>query len=148
MQNRQFILIPALLFALVFVAGCEPKGPIPGGELSGDITPNPETWIELNDTEVVQLEVNGPYSVNIWGVGTERGYYVAAAKGDETKWASKLSENSAVRLRIEKNIYELQAIRVSDEDEKAQVLVIYNSKYDLEANGDFPNAILYRLEAR
>ena len=54
--------------------------------------------------------------------------------------------NSAVRLRIEKKIYELQAIRVNDD--KTQVLLIYNSKYDLEANRDFPNAILYRLETR
>ena len=148
MQNRKFILAPTLLFALVFVVGCEPMGPIPGGELSGTITPYPESWLAMSDEEVVQMEVNGPYSLNIWGIGTERGYYVAAGKGKEAKWASKISENSAVRLRIESNIYELQATAVTDEDEKAQVLVVYKNKYDLEADDDFPNAILYRLEAR
>lgn len=148
MQNRKFTLVPALLLALAFVAGCEPMGPIPGGELSGTITTYPESWRALNDEEVVQLEVNGPYSLNIWGIGTERGYYVAAGKGKEAKWAKKISENSAVRLRIDSNIYELQATPVTDEDEKEQVLVVYRNKYELEANDDFPNAILYRLEAR
>jgi len=138
-----------LLFVfLLAISACEPIGPMPGGELSGNVATYPSSWSALNASEVVQLEVNGPYSVNIWGGGVDRGYYVAAGKGSESKWTRKIAQNSAVRLRIAETIYELTAIKVDDDDELKTVLEAYRTKYELEASEDFPNAILYRLEAR
>tara|TARA_B100000497_G_scaffold72864_1_gene81786 strand:- start:2288 stop:2734 length:447 start_codon:yes stop_codon:yes gene_type:complete len=138
-----------LLFVfLLAISACEPIGPMPGGGLSGNVATYPSSWSALNASEVVQLEVNGPYSVNIWGVGVDRGYYVAAGKGSESKWTRKIAQNSAVRLRIAETIYELTAIKVDDDDELKTVLEAYRTKYELEASEDFPDAILYRLEAR
>jgi len=148
MRNRISAPIFLLLASLILIAGCEPKGPIPGGELSGTVVTHSGSWSQLNATEVVQLEVNGGYSVNIWGVGLDRGYYVASAKGDKSKWARKLSVNPAVKLRIEDNIYELVAVPVHDEDESKSVLLAYKDKYELEETEDFPDSTLYRLDPR
>ncbi len=148
MQNRYSGKALLLVISLLLISACEPMGPIPGGELSGTVISHPPSWTTLNETEVVQFEVNGPYSINIWGVGTNKGYYVAAAKGDEAKWTRKIAENSAVRLRIGDNIYKLNATRVDDADEIQDVLKVYKTKYELEAGEDFPDAILYRLDPR
>jgi len=148
MRNR-VSAIPLLMFLSLFlVAGCDPTGPIPGGELSGQVVAHPGSWNKLNDIEVVQLEVAGSYSVNIWGVGLDQAYYVASAKGEEAKWSSKIAANAAVRLRIEDQLYELKAVQVKDPEESKAVVLAYKEKYELEANEDFPDSILYRLDKR
>ncbi len=137
-----------LLISILTISACEPIGPLPGGELSGKLGAVPTSWLTLDDAEVVPLEVNGPYSVNIWGIGVSQGYYVAAGKGIESKWSRKIVGDSAVRLRIAETIYELDAVQVDDSNELDVVLEAYREKYELEASEDFPNAILYRLDAR
>lgn len=136
------ILVAALLVA------CEPMGPLPGRTLSGEVSDPPQDWSGYNDTEVIQLETSGPYSVNIWGVVSGNHYYVASAGGAEARWAQRIERSPDVRLRIEDELFELRAITVTDEDELETVAEAFNDKYDLDAEEDFPEVIVYRLVPR
>ena len=136
------VMVAALL------AACEPMGPLPGRSLSGEVSPPPQDWAPYGDTEVIQLETSGPYSVNIWGVVSGNQYYVASAGGAEARWAQRIERSSDVRLRIEDELFELQAIIVTDEDELKEVAEAFNDKYDLDADEDFPEVVVYRLVPR
>ncbi len=144
------IRILTVLSFLVLV-GCEPMGPIPGGRLSGEVLPVPEDWSVYGAVELVQLETrpDDPYSINIWGIGIGKDYYIASGGGGESSWVDHMRVNPEVRLRIENNIFELKAVRVTDETELNQVLKSYKEKYDMEAQAeDAAKAWLYRLEPR
>ena len=139
-----------LLSAFILVS-CEPMGPIPGGQLSGEVKVTPNDWSAFSGVELVQLETrpDDPYSLNIWGVGLGKDYYIASGGGGESNWVDHILENSEVRLRIENNIFELKAVRITNEEELAQVLKRYKEKYDMEAQGeDAAQAWLFRLDRR
>lgn len=133
---------------LTLLSACEPIGPIPGRSLAGDVGSLPHAWEAFNNAEVVQLEVNGPYSVNVWGVGLHDFYYVAAAEGLESRWAQRIAVDPNVRLRIGDTIFELAAQVVDDDKERQRVGDAFSRKYDIEASEDFPEVVIYRLGAR
>lgn len=138
------------LSALILV-GCEPMGPLPGGQLSGEVKAIPDNWSAYSEVEILQLETrpDDPYSLNIWGVGLGKDYYVASGGGGESSWVDHIIDNPEVRLRIDDNIFELKAVRVMDEEELALVLKRYKEKYDMEAQGeDAAQAWLFRLDRR
>ena len=96
-----------------------------------------------------QLETVGPYSVNLWYVGLEHGVYVVAASGGESRWARRISKDPAVRLRIENQLFELQATTLDETYPAfAEVQKAFRDKYDVDAEEDFPDIILYRLDKR
>ena len=144
MLNRFFV---TLCLGLI-LAACEPIGPLPGTGLSGQVVATPASWEPTNIVEVIQLETSGPRSVNIWGVGLDTGYYVASSAGEKSTWASRITRDPEVRLRIEDNIYELRAEVVTDAEELARVGAAFQQKYELDAGEDFPEATLYRLDPR
>jgi len=136
-----------LLLALM---GCGPITMLPGGQLSGQIEPVPADWGFTDAVKTVQLETrpSDPYSVNIWGVGVGKRFYVAA--GDpESRWAAHIAENPDVRLRVDQSLYELRAERSDDPGEREAFLAAVQRKYDWEPDADQENeAILFRLVAR
>lgn len=139
-----------LLSALILVS-CEPMGPLPGGQLSGEVKAIPDNWSAYREVEILQLETrpDNPYSLNIWGVGLGKDYYVASGGGGESSWVDHIIDNPEVRLRIDNNIFELKAVRVTDEEELGLVLKRYKEKYDMEAQGeDAAQAWLFRLDRR
>lgn len=140
-------------FGVVSMAACEPMGPLPGGELAGRLSPPPRLWTDADAAEVVQLEVrpSDPYSVNVWGVGIDDDYYVAAGEGGEASWTEFIVADPNVRLRIGSDLYELVAARVVDPDEKRRVFERYAAKYaeDSEQLAESANeAWLFRLDPR
>ena len=143
-----------LLAALcvILLAACQPIGPIAGGKLSGSAAPAPADWTTFAAVPTVQLETRpgSPYSVNIWGVANGAKYYVAAGSGGKTKWTAFIAADPNVRLRIDKNIYELKAVRVNDATEKKHVGDLYTAKYKLTGDraAQAGDAWLYRLEPR
>jgi len=139
------ILVLSLCLAL---AACEPMGPLPGNRLSGEVGMPPENWSELNQVAVIQIASADGYSVNLWGVGLPTGYYIASARGPGSKWAVRINRNPAVKLRVEGVIYELTAVLVEDQVERETISDAFLAKYDLEADEDFPEAVIYRLETR
>lgn len=137
-----------MVLACLVLAACDPVGPVAGRKLSGEVKTPPADWTEIGKAEVVQLETEGPYSVNVWGVGLGPAFYVASAEGGETAWSKRISRDDKVRLRIGHDVFELQAVRVKDKDELEKVKDAYRKKYDLDAEQDFPEAIVYRLAPR
>ena len=140
--------VAAFILSALLLIGCEPVGPVPGTRLDGQDMPPPGNWLPLNTTEVIQLSTFDNYSVNLWGVATDQGYYVASSRGPESKWASRITRNANVRLRIEGNIYPLSAAEVTDTEELEVVRAAFKRKYDLDADEDFPDAVVYRMDPR
>ncbi len=143
-SHRLLVLLP-----LVLVVACGPIGPIPGNKLSGPVTEPPTDWSALNAAEVVQLEVAGPYVVNLWGVGLPDGYFVVAGEGRENKWARRIERSPEVRLRIDGKVYELEAEQVLRDSGALAIRNAFDNKYEMDGDGgDFPDAIVFRLHAR
>lgn len=140
------------LVALLALTACAPMGPLPGGELEGEVTPPPRTWNEADAQETVQVETRpaDPYSINIWGVGIEADYYIASAKGGDSSWVEHITADPHVRLKIGPDIYRLEAVRVTDPAELKRVHDHYAAKYHrseqqmAEADG----AWVFRLDPR
>jgi len=126
------------LSCILFLLGCGPLGPVPGGELSGTVRTFPDNWASAHDIEIIQIETRpgNPYSVNIgaWPLG--RISTSQRAKGPK---------------RTGSNIYALKAIRVENEAEQAHVNELYAKKYALEsedADADTNEIWIFRLDPR
>ena len=150
--------IAACLVSLsITSAGCGgPLGPFSGGALSGDEAPLPSDWTYVSDIEQVQLETDpdNPYSVNTWIGVVDGDLYIPTSliMGDEDPeqrtWVQHVQDNPLVRVRIEDKIYELQAIRVLDEDIAAEVKIVLLAKYGESTTEHSNRAWVYRLESR
>lgn len=147
-------------FFLVFLLlACGPLGPLPGGELSGELHTTPVAdWGFLDDEETVQLETRpgDPYSVNVW-IGAYQGNpYVPtsliAGVDDpaERKWVQNVQADPHVRLRAAGRLYERNAVRVEDPAELAAARAMLIAKYEVEPSddGQESNAWIFRLEPR
>jgi hypothetical protein len=143
---------PRALLALSLLAlACGPLGPLPGGALSGTPSQPPQDWSRAADEDTVQLETrpSDPYSVNVWGVGLETGFYVASGKGEDANWAKHIQADPNVRLQIGDTIYELRAGRVTDEAELESFRKALEAKYDFEVSPEQRDrAWIFRLDPR
>ena len=113
--------------------GCE--GPIamfPGGELSGEVRPVPESWRFSDAVEEVQLETRPgePYSVNVWGVAVGKRFFIASGRGMQNAWAQHIAADPRVRLRIGEHLFELRAVRNDDLLDRRRFLAAARIKYD------------------
>ena len=140
------------LFTIALVASaCGPLGPLPGGELNGTLSAPPSDWSRSAPEDTIQLETRpqDPYSVNLWIVGLERGAYVAAGRGEDSKWVKHIEADPNVRLRIGDRLYELRAVPVTDEAELESFSQGLEAKYDFEASPEQRDqARIFRLDPR
>ncbi len=139
----------ALLIACV-VIGCGPILILPGGELTGTLTPYPNNWTFSDPVDTVQLETRSddPYSVNVWGVGIGEHFYIAAGDASNA-WVLRIAEDPDVRLKIGDSIFELRAVRTDREAEIDAFLAAVQKKYDFEPEPDQRSeATVFRLEPR
>jgi hypothetical protein len=140
------------LVALVFALGCDPLVMVPGGELSGTVKPVPGDWSFTDSVETVQLETRpeDPYSVNVWGVAAGDAFYIASGRGESAAWAKHIAADPRVRVRVGEDLYELDAVRVSDEAEMVAFIEAAKKKYeDFEPDErQRSEAILFRMEPR
>lgn len=146
------LLLSLLLITLsMLLAGCdEPFIVMSGGALTGEVKDPPADWTPLNDVEVVQLETRpeDPYSVNVWMIASGSNIYVATGKG-ETRWTRNIAVNPDVRLRIDGNVYELEAYLVQDQTEKIAIGNEYVKKYGVDEDDNWVDeGQLYRLDRR
>ena len=123
--------VPLQVFALVLVlAGCNgPLGVMSGGQLDGDAVGPPAGWQGVEDYGNAQLETNPtePYSVNLVYTVMDDVLYVNAGD-NEAQWVKHMNADPQVRLRIDDNIYELRAERVTDTDEIAAFAEAWTSQ--------------------
>lgn len=140
------------MVVLLVALGCDPLVMVPGGELSGTVKPAPSDWSFTDSVQTVQLETRpeDPYSVNVWGVAAGDAFYVASGRGESAAWAKHIAADPRVRLRVGEELYELSAVRTTDEAELNAFIDAAKKKYD-----DFEpderqrsEAILFRLEPR
>lgn len=90
----------------------------PGGSLDGPVKPAPASFAFARETGTIQLESRpeDPYSVNITAAVVGDELYVSA--GDNlSQWAANIEANPLVRVRIDGEVYELRASRVTDDAE-------------------------------
>lgn len=110
----------------------------------------PADWSALAHVQVVQLETRPaePYSVNIWMVAVGPDIYIATGE-DGTNWTGFIEDDPDVRLRIEDKVYELEASRVIDQQERDRVAAAYVAKYDLDADDNWVmTGQVFRLDRR
>lgn len=140
-----------LMVAAVGVFGCSgPFGFFSGGALGGDVKTVPTDWSFAGASGTAQLETNptDPYSVNLAYTILPGGLYINA--GDtETQWVKNMDADPNVRLRIEGDVYELRAERVTDADEIARFGKAWTSQSSFMRDpAELEEAWVYRLHAR
>ena len=129
--------------------GCAPIGPIPGGRLGGSVSAPPESWESLQPYGTLQLESrpDAPYSVNVWGAGIGRSFYVACRP--DSRWLAHVIENPEVRLRVHGNVYELRATRSESAEIRDKFFRQLMEQYGWSPDDrDRESAWLLRLEPR
>jgi len=146
----------ALLALLIFVSGCGPLGPIPGGRLRGEVEPPPPGWDEIASVRTVQLETrpDDPHSVNVWSGVVGGRLYVATSliRGTdvpaERDWVQHVLADPRVRLRTGGRIYELKATRVNDPARADAVREAMIAKYDVDPDAHSAAAWVFELTPR
>lgn len=134
---------------LCLLLGCDYL-PFSAGKLDGTLTDVPSDWSEAAQADIIELETQpaDPYSVKLWVIGLGPALYVHAGDNRAT-WVEHIEANPNVRLRIEENIYELRALRVSDPGEFNIFSAAYERKYgNRPRNENVAEAYLFRLESR
>src|SRR5262245_42129652 len=118
------------LVAGILVSGCS-CGPLlllPGGKLDGPVKPAPASFALPGNRDTIQLETRpgDPYSVNVSGAVVDGKLYVSA--GDTlSRWARNIEADPLVRARIEGDVYELRARRVTERSELEAFSVVWLS---------------------
>jgi hypothetical protein len=138
------------LILLLALAACSEYLPIAAGELEGTVSPLPSHWSELGTTEIIQLESTGeqPYSVNLWMAEVGGAPHVFAGD-NRTEWVENIAGNADVRLKIGDEIFELQAIRVTDAAVFETFARTWESKYgNRPRNESVDETYLFRLIPR
>lgn len=128
MSARRRLCVAALP-ALALAACGGPLGPIAGGELDGPIATAPAQWPALPDAIQLETRPTAPYSVNLWSVGIGPHLYVATGP-EGSDWMAHVQADPHVRVRINGNVYALQAVAVNDPAERQRAVAAYDRKYD------------------
>ena len=121
----------------------------PGGALEGPVKPVPQSFAFASDTGTVQLETRpeDPYSVNIACAIVDDQLYISA--GDtKAQWVENMELDPLVRLRIEGEIYELRAERVTDDTEMQAFADEWTKRSWARDPTTLDEVWVYRLQAR
>lgn len=107
-------------------------GPVPGGSLSGQVTPVPGTWTESlpDGRRICEIEARPakPHSVQLECFLYQEHLFVQshrwalASWWPVESWAAIWIENPDVRVRLGDRLYELRAVHVTDSGERDGVL--------------------------
>lgn len=140
----------AMIASQFLLFSCGPTLLIPGGALYGESSPPPSDWNWTAEISTIQLETrpSDPYSVNIWTVGIEDNLYVHAGP-NRSNWVENIEADPAVRVRINQKIYDLTALRITDETEFNLFANAYEKKYGSRPRNETISAIyLFNLVPR
>ncbi|MCP5071249.1 MAG: nitroreductase family deazaflavin-dependent oxidoreductase [bacterium] len=113
------ILHPLVVLSAFMLSACEgPVAVFPGGALGGPVKPVPQSFAFASDAGTIQLETHpeDPYSVNIACAVVGDELYISAGD-NKSRWVENMEANPLVRLRIDGDIYELRAHRVTGDIE-------------------------------
>ena len=137
------------LVAATLLLGC---GPVPGGALRGKVTPPPPQWSETLQGERAICEIESrpeaPHSIQLECFAYEGGLYVQSHRWalapwwPVQSWAAIWLEHPDVRVRVDDEIFELEAVRVADGPQRSAIL--QQRGYDPVP----PGIVLFRFEPR
>jgi hypothetical protein len=132
-----------------FWACSGPLAVFPGGALEGPVKPAPESFAFARDVGTIQLETRpeDPYSVNIACAVVGDALYVSAGD-NKSQWVENMEANPIVRLRLEGEIYELKARRVTDDAEMRAFAAEWTKHSWARDPTTLDVAWVYRMEAR
>jgi len=139
----------SLALGLAGAIGCEPVGPMPGGELSGETAQSLATdWAFTAAVETVEIETRpeDPYSVTTWCVGHEGHLYVPTKDPDSRRWVGNLRADPRVRVRVDGTLYVGRLVEVSDPVEFEAAGAALIAKYEIERPTAEEKVALFRLE--
>jgi len=143
-------LRPLLAAWLLVLCGCGgPVAVFPGGELDGAVKPTPASFAFAGDAGTIQLETRpeDPYSVNIACAVVDDALYVSAGD-NKAQWVENMEANPLVRLRIDGDIYELHARRVTDAAEMRKFADEWTKHSWARDPTTLDEAWVYRMEPR
>ncbi len=145
MRNHKIFLLASALT----LCSCS-YVPFSGGALQGTVTAAPQSWSNVAQPDIIELETNPaePYSVKLWIVGHDADLWVHAGANRAT-WVEHMEVDPSVRLKIGESIYELTAERVTSAKEFATFADLYERKYgNRPRNENVEEAYLFRLLPR
>jgi hypothetical protein len=139
-----------VLVCVLVLTACEgPTGFFSGGELAGPVQPVPESFEFARDAGTVQLETRPgePYSVNIACAVVGDGLYISAGD-NRSQWVENMEADPRVRMRIKGDIYELQAVRVTEAAEMDAFAEEWLKNSWARDPRGYDEVFVYRLTAR
>ena len=150
--RRSFRIAAALCCSAASFAGAAACGPVPGGSLSGTVSAPPEAWSTLLEDGRAFCEIESrptdPHSIQLDCFLYEGDLYVQSHRWaleswwPGSSWAAIWIEQPELRVRIGDEIFELEAVRVSEPSQRAQVL-------DLRGYDEAPDGIVvFRFDPR
>ena len=149
-MHKKLVAVAAIALLLLGASCRRPFLLLPGGALEGAVTPAPASWGFTDAVDTVQLETNPaePYSVNIWVVAIDPHLYVHAGANRST-WVEHLEADPRARMQVGEAVYELEARRVTAQEEFDRFSDAYEQKYGRRPrNENVAEAYLFRLRAR
>jgi hypothetical protein len=148
MQTEIFGPFRATL-VLLLALGC---GPVPGGKLSGVVTPAPASWTETlgGDRALCEIESRpaDPHSIQLecflrdGALFVQSHRWATASWWPVASWAAIWLEQPDVRVRIGERLFELRAVPVTDAAVREPIL--RERGYDPVPEG----IVLFRFEPR
>jgi len=151
MLNRNFLRALAVIL-LPVLFGFGPCGPIPGGELEGQVDNQKiDDFRFVQDAERCALEVSADkahsVTVNCWAVGKQ--LYIGCQDCEGKKWSEMIQANPAARVRIGEKIYPVKATRMQDEGAIKRAWKFRWEKYGEGELGPVPEGYwLYHMGSR
>ena len=145
---RAVLIIAAAALSLAI----GPCGPLPGGELSGDVVGDPVTdWSFANEIPRCAVEVrpSSPHSVTVNCMSWQKQLYVSCSSCSGKRWSGYTIENSNGRVRMGSHVYPVSLHRVEDAAELDAVWQARAAKLRDEDPGPRPEDWwTFRLESR
>jgi hypothetical protein len=141
--------IQPAVWVLVFVACGGPVAVFPGGALEGPVKPAPQSFAFASEAGTIQLESRpeDPYSVNIACAVVGDDLYVSAGD-NKARWVENIEANPLVRLRIDGEIYEVRAQRVTGDAEMRAFAEEWTKNSWARDPTTLGEVWVYRMEAR
>ena len=141
MSTRIPSILSLLGLGLLFTA-CQPEDTRPGFWLKGQrANETVEDWRFTGDVEEIFVETRTWYGVRhsttIWCVDLDGLLYIGSYDDDVKYWEKNVARNSAARLRIQDQIYDVTVTPVADRVLSERLDQRYAEKYDMaEVFGD------------
>jgi hypothetical protein len=126
-----------------------PIGPIPGGPMSGRVRDGLRDVSALASRRSLELQVNPrkPRARTVWLLVLDGSLYVPAAFAARKRWPGEAVADGRVVIRVDGDLYERQAVRVTDPSLRASLFEAMTRKYAAPAAGD-PRTWFFRLDPR